>query len=241
MKNLLLFSTLILTSVSVFSQLTVKPNGAADSYIYVNDQVLYVAQDVNLTANPTAATEASIYLRNNGQLIQSGATSANDGNGFLSVQQNSPVTNAWAYYYWCSPVGNPAATQATTYGTNKNFGLNAMYEDKNAVVGVGTNARKADLVTLTEGYTQPNLAISKRWVYTHEEPGKEDAEHYNRLNGSNYALPGWGFTMKGVNQGTSGNTNQSNHDQTYEFRGRPNSGNFIINIGNGLMTLSGNP
>ena len=56
MKNLLLFSTLLLTSVGAMAQLTVKPNGTADSYVYVNNEVLYVAQDVNLTPNPTAAT-----------------------------------------------------------------------------------------------------------------------------------------------------------------------------------------
>lgn len=241
MKNLLLFSTILLTSASAFAQLTVKPNGTADSYVYVKNEVLYVAQDVNLTPNPTAATEASIYLRDNGQLIQSGALSTNDGNGFLSVQQNSPVTNAWTYYYWCSPVGNPAATQAMTYGNNKNFGLRSMYEDINATPGIGTNARQTTLITTDLGYTNPALTISKRWVYTHEVPGTEAGADYNRLNGSNYALPGWGFTMKGVNQGTANNTNQSNHNQIYEFRGRPNSGNFTINIGNGLMTLSGNP
>ncbi|OAD91281.1 hypothetical protein A7A78_12550 [Aequorivita soesokkakensis] len=243
MKNLLLFSTLLLTSVGAMAQLTVKPNGTADSYVYVNNEVLYVAQDVNLTPNPTAATEASIYLRNNAQLIQSGATSSNTGDGFLSVQQNTPVTNSWAYYYWCSPVGNPAATQAMTYGNNKNFGLRSMYEDTNAVPGIGTSARQTTLITGDNGYTNPALTISKRWVYTHEVPGTEAGEDYNRLNGSNYALPGWGFTMKGVNVGTAPAPGDpgSNHDQLYEFRGRPNSGSFTIDMGNGLMTLSGNP
>jgi hypothetical protein len=49
--------------------------------------------------------------------------------------------------------------------------------------------------------------------------------------------------MKGVNLGTAPANGDpgSNHDQLYEFRGRPNSGTFTIDIENGLMTLSGNP
>ncbi len=42
MKNLLLFSTILLGSTGLFAQLTVKPNGASDSYVFVKDQVLFV-------------------------------------------------------------------------------------------------------------------------------------------------------------------------------------------------------
>ena len=92
MKNLLLFSTLLITTAGAFAQLSVKPNGTTDSYVYVKDQVLYVANEINLTRNTNgpSTTEASIYLRDNGQLIQGGTTSTNSGNGQLSVQQNTP-------------------------------------------------------------------------------------------------------------------------------------------------------
>ncbi len=91
MKNLLLFSTLLITTAGAFAQLSVKPNGTTDSYVYVKDQVLYVANEINLTRNTNgpSTTEASIYLRDNGQLIQGGTTSSNSGNGQLSVQQNT--------------------------------------------------------------------------------------------------------------------------------------------------------
>ncbi|MCB0465140.1 MAG: hypothetical protein KDC78_05610, partial [Aequorivita sp.] len=129
MKNLLLFSTLLLTSVGVFAQLTVKPNGAEDSYVYVSDQILYVTNETNLTRNGTANDqEASIYLRNNGQLIQGGTTSNNSGDGQLSVQQNTPETNAWAYYYWCSPIGNTGPVGSPVAAGNRNFGVKHLYE-----------------------------------------------------------------------------------------------------------------
>ncbi len=255
MKNLLLFSTLLLTSVGAMAQLTVKPNGAADSYVYVKNQILYVDGYTNLTLNPTSSNEASIYLREDGQLIQGGTTSNNDGNGFLSVQQNSPDTNAWAYYYWCSPVGNPAATQPMTVGNNKNFGILSIYEDQNATPGIGTNARQSASVTTKEGFTDPQLTISRRWIYTHPTPGTEAEGNYIRINNTNGAKAGYGFTMKGVNPGPIGSpAPPANTSQIYEFRGRPNSGDFNIPVQrpviggggptpnvNARMTLSGNP
>src|SRR5690554_390932 len=109
MKNILLSSALLLTSAAAFAQLAVKPNGGTSSYIYVKNEVLYVKEEVNLTKNPVGDTEASIYLRNGGQLIQmENGTSLNTGDGFLSVQQTTPETNAFAYRYWCSPVGDPS-------------------------------------------------------------------------------------------------------------------------------------
>src|SRR5690606_12485660 len=145
MKNLLLNSTIFLTGAAAFAQLTVKPNGTTDSYVYVKNQILYVEQGIDLTPNPSATIEASIYLRDNGQLIQGGKSlspeiSTNTGTGFLSVQQNSNPTNAFAYYYWASPVGNPAEGVPTRVGNNKNFGLASIYEDTNVETGVGTLA-----------------------------------------------------------------------------------------------------
>ena len=231
MKNLLLFSTLLLSTTGVFAQLTVKPtSGGADSYIYVNDEVVFVTQEINLTRNLSgpANTEASIYLRNNGQLIQGGTTSTNSGDGQLSVQQNTPETNAWAYYYWCSPVTHPAVAAG-----NRNFGVQHLYEPLPAF-GV-TAAQPALTTTGRDGTIIPRMTISTRWLYTHMNPGTEAEGNYQRMNSNNAAPAGYGFTMKGVGLVTPG------HDQTYEFRGRPNTGTIMIPVADQLMTLSGNP
>ncbi|KJJ37408.1 T9SS type A sorting domain-containing protein [Aequorivita vladivostokensis] len=231
MKNLLLFSTLLLSTTGVFAQLTVKPtSGGADSYIYVNDEVVFVTQEINLTRNISgpANTEASIYLRNNGQLIQGGTTSTNSGDGQLSVQQNTPETNAWAYYYWCSPVTHPAVAAG-----NRNFGVQHLYEPLPAF-GV-TAAQPALTTTGRDGTIIPRMTISTRWLYTHMNPGTEAEGNYQRMNSNNAAPAGYGFTMKGVGLVTPG------HDQTYEFRGRPNTGTIMIPVADQLMTLSGNP
>ena len=242
MKNKLLSAAFILTSVLGFAQLTVKPNSISgvDSYIYVKDQVLFVEKDINLTENSGADFKASIYLRDGGQLIQGGTISTNSGSGFLSVRQTDPETNAWAYRYWASPVGN---ADSTTDG-NQNFGVGLLYDHL-----VPENLTKA-LVTSTtagregsRGTSSSAMTISTRWIYTHMVPGTEAEGNYHRINGSLGAPAGYGFTMKGV-----GDT-VPRDPQTYEFRGRPNSGDFTIPVGFGdfnnqklaLMTLSGNP
>ncbi len=258
MKNLLLFSTLLLTSVGAFAQLTVKPNGATDSYVYVKDQILYVDGAINLAMNSVGGNqEASIYLRNDSQLIQGGIASTNTGNGYLSVQQNTKPTNAFAYYYWCSPVGNPVNVgeiggTALPMG-NQNFGLSNIYEDKNTDIGEGTKAAISANIAAKEGYSSP-LTISRRWMYIHPDPSTEAEDTYIRINASNGAPAGFGFTMKGVNTGdATTNTATTTLDQTYEFRGRPNNGDFEIPVagpvytGSGptavdaMMTLTGNP
>lgn len=242
MKNLLLFSTILLTSAGSFAQLTVKPNGAADTYVFVKDQILYVENEINLTRNGTANDqEASIYLRDNGQLIQGGTSSTNSGDGQLSVQQNTLETNAYAYYLWCSPIGNAGLSGAPTALGNRNFGVMHLYNPSGP-----TAATKALTTTGRDGIISP-MTISTRWLYTFMTPGTEVESNYVRMNGGNNAPAGFGFTMKGLGLATPGS------DQVYDFRGRPNNGDFAIPVGEPIenpidpfspfpqMTLAGNP
>src|SRR5690554_340818 len=172
MKNTLFFFVLSLTTGISFAQLFVRPTpggSSVDSYIYVKNEIVYVNEEINLQKNAPGDFEASIYLRNGGQLIQGGTTSTNTGNGFLSVQQNTMPTNAFAYYYWCSPVGNAAIGPAVG---NTNFGIAEIYEDTNPVVGEGTMASQSSHIGQTDGFSVP-LTISRRWMYTLSTPGTE--------------------------------------------------------------------
>ena len=231
MKNLLLLILSFTTAIS-FSQLYVTPNTttSTDSYIYVNDEVLYVEQDVNLVQNTyNPATVASIYLRNDGQLIQGVAASNNDGTGLLSVYQNAPNDDSWDYTYWCSPVGNPAGAAGNT-----NFGISRVFD-----VQTVTQSTVALTTTAYNGIISP-MTISTRWLYKHDTPGTEAESHYTAIGTGNNVPAGFGFIMKGL--GTT------NHDQNYDFRGRPNNGTFSIPVsdlldanGNPYWTLTGNP
>lgn len=239
MKNILLSSAFLLTTAFSFAQLTVKPNGSTSSYIYVKNEVLYVKEEINMVKNPVSDTEASIYLRNGGQLIQmENGNSQNDGTGFLSVQQNTPSTNAFAYRYWCSPVGDPSLGGAAG---NKDFGILGIYEDDNIVLGDGTKAIQAANTASLNGFTDPVLTISRRWIYTLPTPGTEAEANYNFIGNTTGIRPGLGFTMKGVNEGVSGSPGNTTLNQTYEFRGRPNSGDMLIPVEPPFRAAPGDP
>ena len=60
MKKIILSTLGFLGSLTAFSQMYVSPN----SYVFVNDQFMYVKQDVNLQNN------GNVFLRNNSQLLQ---------------------------------------------------------------------------------------------------------------------------------------------------------------------------
>ena len=83
-------------SINLVAQLSVRN----DSYIFVNDEIVFVEDYINLEESTT-----KLYLRNEGQLVQGSGSTGNSGIGELSVQQDGTV-NQWSYNYWCSPVGN---------------------------------------------------------------------------------------------------------------------------------------
>lgn len=246
MKNLLLPAFLLLTSVAALAQLSVRPvPSGPDSYIYVKDQVLFVKGEVHLEKNNTSVDEApSIYLRDNGQLIQGDDTALNSGSGEISVQQTSPITNAYAYYYWCSPVGRATdMTNVTMNPGNTNFGVRNLFDP-----GANTSLA-AQMVNSTgglNGFGGDPITVSTRWLYTHPSPGTEAEGNYEAMNGYYNAPPFYGFTMKGVP------TTPVNGAQIYDFRGRPNNGakNDIqvqgpieggTTIEDARLTLAGNP
>ena len=99
-----------------------------------------------------------------------------------------------------------------------------------------TAAQQAATTTGRDGTTSP-MTISTRWLYTHRFPGTEAQGNYQRMNGNNAAPAGYGFIMKGIGPIQT----PTQLDQTYDFRGRPNSGTFTIPVDDQLMTLAGNP
>lgn len=253
MKQLLLSATLLLFASNLTAQLHVSPNttNSTDSYIYANDVVLYVEEDINLEVNNNVETKASIYLRGDSQLLQ-GTTSAstNSGNGYLSVWQRG-TTNAYDYNYWASPVGNPENTQ----NGNVNFGINSIYDvlddgantlhKTNSEVQTTTwdlNGKYSDVIN---GGPVGTLQISRRWIYTmRAQSGYTNWIHVGDDDGIGNGLKaGEGFTMKGT--GTDGEVGDE-HDQLYDFRGRPNNGDITVQVAgtsnsDTQETLTGNP
>lgn len=231
MQKLFTFILSLFVGTSCFSQLSVKPSAAnSPSYIYVKEKLFYVAGPINLqknTGNPEA--EASIYLREEAQLIQENSDPGqNTGDGMLSIFQEG-TSNAYDYNYWSSPVGND-------HPGNGYFGLDLIYAPETE-----TQSSRAGNMNALDGSANP-LLISRRWIYTFSGTSYSDWHHVS----NNTEIPaGRGFTMKGVN-GTdltvvNGRPNNPGNSQRYDFRGKPNTGTITIPTGPGKNILIGNP
>lgn len=201
---------------SVFAQLSVRNN----AFVYVNDQVLYVEDDVNLQEATT-----NLYLRNEAQLIQGAGTTGNSGIGELSVYQNGTV-NQWAYNYWCSPVGGIL----TDNFINNDFRVNQIDDPLLGTADL-IDSNNSAFTTGYNGIASP-LTISNRWLYSFVSSDQYSEWIY--LGDSGNLAPGLGFTMKGSGTASTGNTD-------YDFRGKPNNGTIGNPVAAGDFTLVGNP
>lgn len=231
MKNFTYLFVFFIFSFTTYSQLFVKDG----SYIYNNDNVVYVKADVNLETN------SNFYLRNQAQLVQ-GKTgvSANSGEGKISVYQEG-TSNRYVYNYWCSPVG-----VATGLAGNTNFGI--------LLLNRPTSVTASDVITTTnyDGSTSnSSLVVAKYWIWKYitsngYNPGGPNG--WIHVQDAQTLEPGEGFTMKGVNGTdttliTTEPTQQNNpgNNQRYDFRGRPNDGDISVPVGQDDFTLTGNP
>lgn len=213
------------------------------SYVYVNDQFVYVTQDVNL------GNTGNFYLRNQSQLLQGVAgPGVNSGLGNLSVYQEG-TTNNFQYNYWCSPVGVPAAGAG-----NGNFGITRLFRPS-ATDKVTSTA--ATIVTGFDGVsTNTSLSISNRWIwkYLAQNIYAPGTGGWTFVGSGSTVLPGEGFTMKGtsgtdnlVSDSNDGVQNNLGSAQRYDFRGKPNDGDMSVAVSNvdGAsyvnLTLTGNP
>ncbi|MEO1031901.1 MAG: T9SS type A sorting domain-containing protein [Bacteroidota bacterium] len=217
-----LITCLLLCFGVASAQLSVQNN----AYIFVNDQVLFVTDDVNLDDN-----DSKIYLRNDAQLVQGTGTTGNSGTGELSIYQNSDV-NQFAYNLWCSPVGSTSASSA-----NNPFRVNQI-DDPLVATPLPIDSGDPTYTNSLNGTpnmtaTTPSLVISRRWLYTFVT--SDEYTEWNAINEVTDVAPGLGFTMKGM--GDFGAT----VSQTYDFRGKPNNGTITNSIAAGQLTLIGNP
>ncbi len=201
--------------------------------VYVKNQVLYVGQNINLSAN------ANIYLRNLSQLVQgTTGTSTNSGTGTISVYQEGTSDN-FEYNYWCSPVGLNTASSV-----NNNFGITLLNRPLTA-----TNSTPATILGMSsyDGTSNP-LAIAPYWIY--KLTNANNYSQWTQVGSASTIAPGEGFTMKGTSGSDStdpeasgvANNPGGTGAQRYDFRGKPNDGNITISVGASLAaTLTGNP
>jgi hypothetical protein len=210
----LMLLSFLFQATHVLGQITV----SANSYIYINNEVLSTTENINLAAN-----SSKIYLRNEAQLLQKGEDNNNLGLGQISVYQNNNV-HEYAYNFWCSPVGN---TTNTTI--NNPFKVNQIH-DPLLNTSNPINSQPALFTTGGQGTSSP-LTIAKSWLNTFQ--AGSSLSNWSYAGDTGNIPPGLGFTMKG----TAG----SNSNQTYDFRGKPNNGTLSNNVLPSQWTLIGNP
>tara|TARA_R110002074_G_scaffold349397_1_gene519928 strand:+ start:92556 stop:94457 length:1902 start_codon:yes stop_codon:yes gene_type:complete len=231
MKNLLLSLAVAMIANVSYSQLYVTPNNNGTpgdttddtpSYVFVKNQLLFVEQDVNLVENTNTTTQlASIYLRDESQLLQGNTASANSGTGYISIYQESNA-DSYDYNYWCSPVGRPISTG------NQNFGILRVYDSLSY-----TNS----VVTQTNGAynsTSSPLSIATRWLYK----WNPITQRWQALGGANINPAGRGFTMKGTDVTVHGDPYNEPQNQRYDFRGRPNNGTIAVAVQTNPVTFT---
>ncbi len=244
MKNITTFLLLILTANS-FAQLTIKPTTVGsgvntdNTYIYVDGTVIYVEENTNFTKNNDTEI-ASLYLRNEAQLIQGTTISSNNqGNGNISVFQEG-TSNAYGYNYWGSPVG--VLTKDDSPG-NTLFGI--------ASLSTPSTRLKSTAIQLTNGYngssSTNSLTIAKYWIWKYTNTGSSAYADWIHVQETQTINAGEGFTMKGTN-GTDATTihgvaNNPGSAQRYDFRGRPNDGTITAATATDTdeVILIGNP
>jgi len=216
-------------SIQAFSQLHI---GSATP-VYVKNQVLYVGQNLDLASNST------LYLRNQSQLVQGAAgSSANTGTGIISVYQEGTSDN-YDYNYWCSPVGTASAS---TTG-NTSFGISLLNRPTSSIASVAATMLPNGNF---DGTSSP-LAIASRWIY--KLTSATNYSQWVQVGSATTIAPGEGFTMKGTSgsdltdpESTGVVNNPGTGAQRYDFRGKPNNGNISVVVGSGnTATLTGNP
>lgn len=222
---------LVLGSIQLLqAQLYVSPT----SYIYANNQLVYVNQEVELNQS-----DSFFYLRNGAQLLQ-GTIGAgkNKGLGALSVFQEGTVNN-YQYNYWCSPVGN--VNSNTT--VNNPFGIRQLGAPTTATA---TNPTTILAYPALDGTSAAgSVSIAERWVHVYRGGAIYNDWVYV---GANYNVqPGEGFIMKGTSgtdttiPHTGAGENNPGSKQRYDFRGKPNDGTITNAVSATKYTLIGNP
>lgn len=228
MKRVLLCSVFLLAVFfNGFAQLYVSNN----SYVYNRGNLLYARGNVELNG-----PNSNLYLRNGAQFLQgTTGTSTNRGQGKLSVFQEG-TSNAFAYNYWSSPVGN-----ASTSLGNEDFGVSmlnvplTLTSSVPAILSASTYNGSSGVGTLT---------IATYWIWRFLS--STNYSQWVQSGSTTNISAGQGFTMKGVSGTDSTNpgetvVNNPGNNQRYDFRGKPNDGLITVNVGNGASTLTGNP
>ncbi|SFS41408.1 LamG-like jellyroll fold domain-containing protein [Lutibacter maritimus] len=174
-----------------------------------------------ITISHYLGLNGKIDLQGESQLIQTLNSDLNVGtNGVLERDQQG-VGNKYWYNDWSSPV----------YSLNDGLNYSRIID----VLRDGTNASSPGAITYVGGYdgaVGPPITLSTYWMYKYANHPEGSYSLWEQIGNTGKIYPGQGFLMKGTGAAA---------DQNYVFVGKPNNGNFDLNITSGYDYLLGNP
>ncbi len=218
MKNPHILITIFLLIVfkSYSQDLYVSPS----SYVFVQDEVLFVNNDIQLDD-----TDSNIFLREGAQLLQKSDMKNSDA-GEISVYQEQ-TQGIYAHNAWVSPVG------ITTEGSSGNtlFNITNLHKPNNPNLSSDTSS---SVYGTTNSYNSTAELIAKYWIFTFIS-----GESYNdwiQVSDFRDIESGYGFSLKG----------SPTNNNTIDFRGRANTGTLNLECKSDsptiqVSTLTGNP
>ncbi len=185
------------------------------SYMYVQNEVVFVTNDIRLENGADAiGTGSHVYLRDGAQLLQD-ANIKNSDEGKLSVYQ-VPTTDIYAYNYWGSPVGVGNAAQG-----DASFSFANLYRPTTSAndpyLATNDNTTSAAYAT-TASYDSGIATIATYWLW--QVVSQTNYNQWIQVATAGTVLPGHGYTMKG--------RPTTDVNKTIDFRGRPNTGDLSI-------------
>ncbi|WP_198029905.1 LamG-like jellyroll fold domain-containing protein [Christiangramia salexigens] len=181
-----------------------------------------------LTVTKYLKLDGTINLDGQSQLVQTeNSILEPNSSGTIEIDQQG-TENSFNYNYWSSPV---SLRDNTT--NNTGFRLNDVLFDgsTSAPGGISYNGQ----YHWADGNYSGDARISTYWLYSFQGTA-DDYSEWHRFDQNTLLDPGIGYTMKGT-KGYVPLTNQQN----YTFKGKPNNGDIIVNIGANQNLLIGNP
>jgi hypothetical protein len=212
--------TFTIAAILGFSSLTLAQDlyVSPTSYMYVQDEVVFVNDDIRLEA-----ANSNIYLRDGAQLVQSG-TEKNSDLGRLSVYQEQ-TGNEYEYSYWASPVGLSTTDNPQLGGLNptvlKNDESLTAWRIIKKPASAAINEIGFSMYPMDDYiYDSTTSVLSSYWINT--TVNAYSYSQWSQEGRTGFIAPGYGFTMKGTpgSTATSGNV--------LEFKGRPNTGIITV-------------
>ncbi|MBE0423000.1 MAG: T9SS type A sorting domain-containing protein [Lutibacter sp.] len=232
--------------VQVKNNLSTSKSHTLAGLIVDKDKKLAIKESQELKNTWYLELDGVIDLEDESQLVQTENSMLDQDSGGYIERDQQGTANSFNYNYWSSSVGTTTPSGVNQRGSgvasvNSSQKLVAVLFDGTGADGTGGALPYPKEINFQPKYwaadagiTTP-IIISSYWLHTFNGTDNNYGS-WKPINENTLLLAGEGYTMKG----TSGAVNIGNQ-QNYVFKGKPNNGNFTLQIDAGNSRLIGNP